>query len=140
MYKIKTIGELKSAILEMESKRSNDRILLQSALADMVNGITPMSLLKNSLRGVAASTDLKNNVLGSVIGLAAGYLSKGLIGSGSPKAIRNMASSLLQVEVATVVAQNFNKIKSIAATVAGIFRRKKKIQLNIVDNKNRQFS
>ena len=137
MYKIKTIGELKSAILEMESKRSNDRILLQSALADMVNGITPMSLLKNSLRGVAASTDLKKKVLGSVIGLAAGYLSKGLISSGSHKAIRNIASSLLQVEVATVVAQNFNKIKSIAATVAGIFRRKKKIQLNIVDNKNR---
>jgi len=133
MQKIRTAAQLKIAIQELELKQFNEWSLLKSELTHTYSNFTPLSLLKNTFREVTASTGFKDDLLGSVIGLAAGYLSKGLIGGGSPKAIRNIAGSLLQVEVSTVIARNFNRIKTISSNIAGLFRRKKRSKLNIVD-------
>ena len=133
MQKITTAAELKKAIQELEYKQANEWSLLKSELTHTYSNFTPLSLLKNTFREVTAATDFKDNLLGSVIGLAAGYLSKGLIGGGSPKAIRNIAGSLLQVEVSTVIARNFSRIKSITSNIAKLFRRKKTSKLNAVN-------
>lgn len=133
MLKITTAADLKKAIQELEYKQANEWSLLKSEITQTYSNFTPLSLLKNTFREVTAATDFKDNLLGSVIGLAAGYLSKGLIGGGSPKAIRNIAGSLLQVEVSTVIARNFSRIKSITSNITKLFRRKKTSKLNAVN-------
>ena len=133
MQKITTAAELKTAIQELELKQATEWSLLKSELTHTYSSFTPLNIIKNTFREVTEATGFKDNLLGSVIGLAAGYLSKGLIGGGSPKAIRNIAGSLLQVEVSTVIARNFSRIKAISSNIAGFFRRKKKPTVGIVD-------
>ena len=133
MQKITTAAELKKLIQELENKQAEEWSLLKAEFIGTCKSFTPLNIIKSTFREVGSSANFKDDLLGTVVGLGVGYLSKGLIGGSSPKAIRSIVSSLLQVEVSTVIARNFTKLKSLTSNITEFFRRKKKAKLNAVN-------
>jgi len=86
----------------------------------------PANLLRNTLREAISSPHLINDILGTAVGLATGFVSKKIVIGASGNLIRKLLGSITQLGVTTVVAQHPDTIKSIGQFIFHhIFRNKK---------------
>ena len=128
MKKITTIAELKSAIQELENKQANEWCLLKEQLSTISENLKPLNLIKNTFKEFTSSAGFKDNLLGNIVGLAAGYLSKGLIVGATHNPIKKLVGALLQLEVTTAVSKNPETIKSLAGIILNLFKKKETVQ------------
>jgi hypothetical protein len=86
----------------------------------------PANLLRNALREAISSPHLINDILGTAVGLATGFVSKKIVIGASGNLIRRLLGSITQFGVTTVVAQHPDTIKSIGQFIfQHIFHNKK---------------
>ena len=86
----------------------------------------PANLLRNTFREVISSPHLIDDILGTAVGLATGFVSKKIVIGASGNLIRRLLGSITQLGVTTVVAQHPDTIKSIGQFIfQHIFRNKK---------------
>ena len=86
----------------------------------------PANLLRNTFREVISSPHLIDDILGTAVGLATGFVSKKIVIGASGNLIRKLLGSITQLGVTTVVAQHPDTIKSIGQFIfQHIFRNKK---------------
>jgi len=72
----------------------------------------PVNLLRSSIRDVASLPYLIDNIIGTAVGLATGYLSRKIVIGTSGNLIRKLFGFLLQLGVTNTVAQHPGSIKS----------------------------
>jgi F0F1-type ATP synthase assembly protein I len=84
------------------------------------------------LKEITSSQDLIDNIPGTLIGLASGYLSKKIFTGGSGNIIRKLLGSILQFGITNVVAKNSDVIKSTGLAIFQHFLQKK-----VMNSKNR---
>ena len=89
----------------------------------------PANLLRNTLREAISSPHLIDDILGTAVGLATGFVSKKIVMVGaSGNLIRKLFGAVLQLGVTTVVSQHPETIKSIGQFIyQRILRKKEKI-------------
>ena len=86
----------------------------------------PANLLRNTLREAISSPHLIDDILGTAVGLATGFVSKKIVIGASGNLIRKLLGSITQLGVTTVVAQHPDTIKSIGQfIIQHIFHNKK---------------
>jgi len=86
----------------------------------------PANLLRNALREAISSPHLIDDILGTAVGLATGFVSKKIVIGASGNLIRKLLGSITQLGVTTVVAQHPETIKSIGQfIIQHIFHNKK---------------
>ena len=76
MENITSISELKNAIQLLEVEQNLKLQLLKEQFHITYQSLRPVNLLLNTFKEVATSPNLIDNLLGTVVGLASGYLSK----------------------------------------------------------------
>ena len=103
----------KNAIQLLEVEQAINRQLLKEQLHLAYERLKPVNLLKSSLHEVISSPTLTDNILGTVISLASGFLTKKLVVGASGNIIRKVLGSILQFGVTTVVQQHPDAIKSV---------------------------
>jgi hypothetical protein len=74
--------------------------------------LKPVNLLKSTINDVSTSPYLMDNIIGTSVGIATGYLSKKIIVAGSDSKFRKLLGSILQFGVTNLVAKNPEAIKS----------------------------
>ena len=74
-------------------------------------------LLKGTLKDIISSPYLIDNILGTTIGLATGYLSKKIVIGASGNIFRKLFGSAMQFGVTNVVAQHPDTIKSLGQAI-----------------------
>jgi len=112
MLNISSISELKNAIQLLEDEQTSKELLLKKQLLHTYESLKPVNLLKNTIKEVASSPYLIDNVIGTAIGLASGYLTKKIVVNASGNMFRKLIGSVLQFGVTNLVAQNPETIKS----------------------------
>ena len=125
METITSIAGLKNAILLLEAEQTVKGILLKEQFQLTFESLKPINILKNTLKEVSSSPLLIDNILGSVVGLATGYLSKKIVVGASGNIFRNMLGSILQFGVTNVVSRHPEGIKSIGQSIFQLLFRKK---------------
>jgi len=115
---MKKNDELKEAIGLLKKKQAIELRLLKEQVHTVHESIKPMNIIKNAFHQVAAAPDIKNNIIGSIIGLASGYVSKKIFIGGSHNPITRIMGTLLQIGITNVTAKNADTIKSIGEKVA----------------------
>lgn len=116
---------LKNAILLLEAEQAVSGQILKEQFYLTYESFKPVNIIRNTLKDIALSPNLIDNVLGTTMGIATGYLSKKIIVGGSGSLLRKFLGSLLQFGVTTIVAKNPDAIKSIGHLVHQYFDRKK---------------
>jgi hypothetical protein len=127
MQKITTSAELKEVIIKLEYEQSMKGVLLKEQFHHVIESLKPVNLIKNTFRDVTGSPFIMDNLLGSAVGLASGYLSRRVIIGTSGGIIKKILGSVLQFGVSRIVAKNPDAIKSVAQRIGNIFGRKKNL-------------
>jgi len=130
METITSAVSLKNAIQLLEAEQTVKGILLKEQFQLTFESLKPINILKNTLKEVSSSPLLIDNILGSVVGLATGYLSKKIVVGASGNIFRNILGSILQFGVTNVVSRHPEGIKSIGQSIFQLLFRKKEDSLH----------
>lgn len=103
---IVTKSDLQDAIRQLELKRDEEARLLKAQFKATYESVKPINLIKSTFREFTSSSELKDNVLGTTVGLAAGFLSKALFVGFSSNPLRKLAGSLIMFGVTNLVTRN----------------------------------
>ena len=125
MQNITSATGLKNAILLLEDDQAVKGQLLKEQFYLTYESLKPVNLLKRTLHDISSSPDLLDNILGTSMGLASGFLSKKIFVGASGNMIRKLLGSVLQFGVTNVVAQHPDAIKSFGQVILQYFLRKK---------------
>ena len=112
MENITSSAGLKKAIQLLEIEQAVNGLKLKEQFHLTYESLKPFNILKGTLKDIASSPYLIDNVLGTAVGLATGYLSKKFFIGASGNIIRKLFGSVLQVGVTNAVAQHPDGIKS----------------------------
>jgi hypothetical protein len=125
MQEITRAAELAKAIQILEAEHAIKGQLLKEQFYTTYESLKPVSIIKSTLNDIATSPYLVDNILGTAMGLASGYLSKRIFIGASGNLLRKLLGSVLQFGVTNVVAQHSDTIKSIGHVIFQHFLHKK---------------
>ncbi|MCX6286683.1 MAG: hypothetical protein NTY96_06170 [Bacteroidetes bacterium] len=128
MQKITSVAGLKHSIqvLEIEQIASGRRLNEHFYLTCHV--LRPVNLLRGTLNDLASSPSLIDSILGTLIGLATGYLSKKIFIGTSGNIFRKLFGIILQLGVTKAVAQHPEAVKSFGEFISqNILSKKQRI-------------
>lgn len=117
MQEISSIAGLKNAIQLLETEQELSKQLLKEQFYITYENLKPIALLKRAIKDISSSPYLVDNLSGTLMGLASGYLTKKLVVGSSGNLIRKLIGSVLQFGVTNVVAQHSNIIKTVGQAV-----------------------
>jgi hypothetical protein len=125
MESITNIAGLKNAIQLLEVEQAMKGQLLKEQFFLTYESLKPVNVLRNTLKDMVSSPSLIDNFLGTVVGMASGYISKKIMIGGSGNILRKFLGSILQFGVTNVVSQHPEGIKSIGEYIFQLIFRKK---------------
>jgi hypothetical protein len=126
MGKISSIKELRESIRQLEIKQVEDERLLKEQFMVTYESLKPINLVKNSIKKLIESPDLKGGLFSTTLGLAAGYLTKKAAVGSTHNPLKQILGTLLQLGVTNAVAKNSDGIKSLMVTLISSYLRKRK--------------
>lgn len=125
MENIQSIDKLKLAIEVLEAEHSYKERLLKEQFNLTFESLKPLNLLKSALKELTTSPYMAESVIGSVAGLATGYLSRKVVVGASANIFRKLFGAFLQYGVTNLVARHPEQVKSIGQLlIQKIFHKK----------------
>jgi hypothetical protein len=120
-----TIHEgLRERIIELERRRFEEGKLMKQQFHLAYESVKPINLIKNTFKEFVASQDLRDNLLNTTVGLAAGYASKTLFEDASRSPFKKLLGTVLLFGVTNVVAKHPKAIKSLGMMAWSLIRQK----------------
>lgn len=115
---------LKESIVQLELRQALEKKMLQEQFQLTYESITPINLIKNTIRQVAGSSEIKGEMLNASIGLTTGYLSKMLFERISNNPFKKLLGSAILFGITNVVIKNPEVIKSLGQSVFRMIQNK----------------
>ena len=110
LMKRKASEELKSAIALLELKRVGEGIAIKQQFSIVADSLKPVNLLKRSIHEITGSIDLKDQLIHTVAGLLAGYLTRKVVVRSSTNPFIRLAAVALQYGVTKYISNSSNTI------------------------------
>ena len=127
MQNITSSKALRNAIQLMEEEQAIKGQLLKEQVFTTYESLKPINLIKNTLKDLSSSPYLIENIAGSVVGIATGYVSKKIVVGASANIFRKLFGTILQFGITNLVAQRSDAIKSVGQyIVQQVFRKSEK--------------
>jgi hypothetical protein len=137
MKRSNELKALEEAINRLKVQRSQELILLRKQFYLTYESLKPINLIKHTFKEASSSTEIKDGMVGNVIGLTTGYFAKAILIGSSASPVKKILGALLQFTVSTLVAQNSDSIKSIGKVVlAKLFKKPIDNNVTLFDNGN----
>jgi len=127
MQNITSVAELKNAIQLLEVEQNLKGKILKEQFYLVYENFKPINLLTGTLKDIVKSPYLIDNILGTAMGLATGYLSKKIFIGASGNKIKKIIGSILQFGITNVITQNSDSIKTFGRSLFQHFLRKKEM-------------
>jgi hypothetical protein len=127
MQSISSTEELRYAIELLEAEHKLKTQLLKEQFFLTYESLKPINVLRRTIKEITSSQYLVEDVPGTIMGLASGYISKKIVTGRSASIVRKLIGSLLQFGVTNVVAKNSNMIKSVVMVILEHFMHKKEM-------------
>lgn len=138
MQKINNIAELKATMFYLESKQAKEWELINEHLLVVRDSLSPIHLLKRSFSEVFFSPQVKESLVGTVAGLAAGTVSRALIVGATHNPFKMLFGALLQMKVSNTVAKNAGTLGFVANQLVKLFGKKEKHKESLTFHSNPQ--
>jgi len=124
MENITCAADLKLAIQNLEFQREVQGQLLRDHFFITFESLKPVNLIKNTLHEITSSPYLIDNMLGAIMGIVSGYISRKIAVGTSHSMFRKIMGSVLQFGVTNFVAQHPDILKTIGNFVMNKFQHK----------------
>ena len=117
MEEINSEAALKAAIIQLEIKQADERKVLREQYLLAYESIKPINLIKSTFKEATASPELKEEILNTSIGLAAGYASKVLFQDASHSPVRKLFGTVLMFGITNAVTKHPEVVKSVGKEI-----------------------
>jgi hypothetical protein len=126
MQNITNVAELKNAIESLEVEQAINGKLLKDHVFVIFNSFKPLNLVAGALKDITNAPMLIDNILGIVMGLSTGTLTKSLLIGSSGGSIKKIIGTILQYGITNVIASHSGFIKAIGTSlVQNIFHKRR---------------
>ena len=129
MQKITNTTDLKTAIQQLENEQATQWVLLYEQILLVRDSLHPLQIIKQSIKEAIFPTPAKTDLLGTIMGLTAGFISKALVIGSTSNPVKMLFGALLQLKVTNTVAKNAGTVGFIAENVMKFFNRKKAVKV-----------
>jgi hypothetical protein len=129
MKKTSALAALQYDIQLLKGKQTDEWCLLKAEFLQTYESLKPINVLKTTLKEVNASSQVKNNIMGSVAGLTTGLLTRALWPVALVDPIRIVVSTILQAGASNVVTKNAHTIRLLVANAVNFFVKKQSTQI-----------
>ena len=129
MQKITSTAGLKRAIQLLEAEKAANGKLLKEQFISTYESFKPASLLRSTLKDISSSPNLIENVIGTALGLGAGYLSRSILPGVTAMRFGKLLSPVIQVGVTNFVAKQSGNIRSAGELMLLRIFRKKRVEI-----------
>ncbi|MEO6845066.1 MAG: hypothetical protein ABI184_07835 [Ginsengibacter sp.] len=123
METVNNTSDLSGAIKRLESKRRLMEQDLQDQFHEILDGLKPTNILKNTLREVQESSALKHNLLKVALGLGVGYFSRKLVVGKSAGLVKKALGTALQFGITQFIAKKDDSEQPNRSEKKNIFKR-----------------
>lgn len=112
MQAITNAEELRNAIQLLEAEQAVRQQLLKEQFSVTYESLKPVNILRRTIKDITTSPDLIDDLLGTSLGYASGFVTKKLFVRSSDSLVKRLFGSLLQMGVSKLVSSNSEAIKS----------------------------
>ena len=103
--------DLETRILELKQVQAQQMVELHISAADILESISPASMLRSALTDVAQSPELRNNAIHTAIGIGAGFLGKKIYQGNSKNIFRKITGTAIEFLIANFVRKKIPEIQ-----------------------------
>jgi len=129
MQKITSTAGLKQTIQLLEAENAANRKLLKEQFVNTYESFKPVSLLRSTLHDISSSPNLVENILGTALGLGAGYLSRSILPGVTAMRFGKLLGPVLQVGVTNFVSKQSGNLRSLGEVMLLRIFRKKRVEI-----------
>lgn len=127
MTNISPTDSLQLAIVELEIKRDNELAALKEQISLIHESLKPVNLIRNVIKDITSSPELKGGISSAAIGLSAGFLLRKILFRSTGNPILKIVGNIVQSIASNLAARNADKIKAAGKFVYGKIAHKKNI-------------
>ena len=102
---------LEGRILELEKIQARQMAELKVSAISIVESFSPSNMLKNALKDVAGSPDLRSNAINTAIGIGAGFIGRKLFVGNSKNIFKKITGSAVQFLVTNFVRKKIPELQ-----------------------------
>lgn len=102
---------LNEAIIVLQERRTKELESLREHLNVTYESLKPVNFIKSTFKEVSASPEIKNNILGHVIGIGTGFIVKRLWVGSSHSPVKRILGVIVQFGIASFVSKHSDDIK-----------------------------
>jgi len=115
MEKVTNIEEFKEAIARLEYKHKLQWEELKDNIGEAFESVKPINLLRSTYRDFLSTPNMPENVIGSILGLTTGFVTRKLIVKKSGNIVRNFAGGLAQMLITNFMSRYSGSFKAIGS-------------------------
>ena len=112
MAKQNAVDSLKESIRILEIRQTEEGRQLNAQLKITYESLKPINLIKNSVKELAESFEIKNNLFETVISIVSGYLTQKFIVNSKSNIFVKLLGILMQYGVTNLVSKNAETVRS----------------------------
>jgi len=112
MAKQNAVDSLKESIRLLEIRQAEEGKLLKDQFKLTYESLKPVNLIKNSIKELANSEEIKASLFETVISILTGYLTKKMIVGSKSNPFVKILGALMQFGVTSLVAKNADSIRN----------------------------
>ncbi len=112
MEKQNAVDSLKESIRILEIRQAEEGQQFNAQLRITYESLKPINLIKNSIKDLAESFEIKNNLFKTVISIVSGYLTQKFIVNSKSNLLVKLLGILMQFGVTNLVSKNAETIRS----------------------------
>jgi hypothetical protein len=117
MKNLKPSETLRLQIVHKEAKLLEEELMLKEHFNVIYDSLKPINLIKNTLSEAITSPDIRHNLFNAAIGFGTGYIAKKLFINRPDGFIKTIEGNIVQLLVASKVADNADTIRSVMQTL-----------------------
>ncbi len=117
---------LKEAIVELEIKKIQQGRIIKEQFEIIKENLKLSNIISNTLDEVKSSSKVRSNLMGALLGIGAGYISKKIVAGNAGNPVRRLIGNILQVGITAVMAKKSDLFQTIGKTILQrVFTKKK---------------
>lgn len=117
------MDDLRASISSLEARQAVEAELLKLQMRDVYESIQPMNLLKRAVNEMLGSGG-DGSLLSSVMGMAAGYISRAFFVGGSHNIFKKLFGTAIMMGVNSFVSKHPDEVESVVDKIIHFIRSK----------------
>ena len=121
MEKQNAVATLKESIRILEIRQAEEGQQLNAQLRLAYESLKPINLIKNSIKDLASSFEIKHSLLETIVSFISGYFAQRMIVSSKSNVFKKLLGVLMQFGVNNIVLKNIESIRIFISDLIGKF-------------------